>query len=186
MSNTIYKVQIRVYTDELMKFYKGNPEYGSKDKPYPAELFYEMVSPYASFYGPLRNILVLQNNCIYQWVLEAVNGIPLKFSSSDDDSQMDMEMITNDPSNEKWKKVFKDAPDMQPDGKLKVKTKNPNENVFDLKTSTDVSGNGQIKYNFLFEFKDGNGNTKFGLIDPLADTELPPPPLSTEAEEGED
>jgi hypothetical protein len=175
MKPDFYLLQVRVYVSEMMEFFKDDPEYGTKEKPYLADSFSQIICPYALFYGPLRNILVFRENGIYQWELEAVDGRPLTFSKTSDTPEMEMVMITNKPSDKKWKKVFKDAPDMQADGKIRVKSKNTDKNVFKLETSDDVTDGGRIKYSFLFEF-DHNGEVKYGFIDPHGDFYPPPPP----------
>jgi hypothetical protein len=47
---TLYKVQIRVFLYELLEFYKDEPEIGTKQNPYPADSFYQLISSYALFY----------------------------------------------------------------------------------------------------------------------------------------
>ena len=171
-----YQVQVRVYTSEMMEFYKNDPEYGTKAKPYMADSFSEIISPYALFYGPLKNILLFQNDSTYQFKLDSSDGRPLTFSKDLDSPEMDMVMITDKPSNEKWKKIFKNAPDMQPNGKVKVKSKKPGNNVFELETTSDVANGGTIKYSFYFEFDDDKGVTKYAMIDPEGSAWPPPPP----------
>jgi hypothetical protein len=176
MKPTTYQVKVRVYINEMMEYYKRNPEYGSREKPYPADFFHELIAPYCKFYGPLRNILVFEKNCNYRWEIRSDNGTLLQFSSSDEDVQLDMELITNEPSEKKWQDVFINAPIMQPDGKLKVKSKSKGKDCFELETTSDIEAGGGIKYSFLFEFTDAKGDLRYGSIDPIADTYPPPPP----------
>jgi hypothetical protein len=176
MKQTVYTIKIRVYTQELETFFKGNPDYGSFDKPYPADNFYELISPYALFYGPLKNILLFQSKSKYIWTIENANGTPLVFSGGNDNPELTAEMITKTPSDTKWKKLFKNAPSMQNDGKIKLKSSQPNENKFELETESDVAGAGNVKYSFIFEFKDQNGQVKYGAIDPISNPYPPPPP----------
>lgn len=176
METKIFQVQVRVYTSEMMEFFKDDPMYGTKEKPYMADSFSEIISPYAMFYGPLRNILLFQNDSIYQWKLESADGRPLIFSRDIDSPEMEMELITQKPTNEKWKKIFKNTPDMQPDGKVKVKSKNSGKDVFELETTSNVDGGGSIKYSFYFEFDDDKGVTKYAMIDPNGSAWPPPPP----------
>lgn len=178
MSNPTYKVTIRVFVKEMLAFYKDNSQYGTTpDKAYPADMFYELYAPSSPFYGSLRNIMVFQNNCNYQWLIESTDGTPLTFSSSADDAIMEMEMITETPATkEKWKEmfVFAGEPDVDADGKLKVKDNKTDENSFALETSSDVSKGGKVKYSILFEFKVGK-DTKYGKVDPGTDVLMPPP-----------
>ena len=58
MKPTVYPVQVRVFLKELQKFYEDNTDYGTLQKPYPADSFYELICPYATFYGPLKNIML--------------------------------------------------------------------------------------------------------------------------------
>lgn len=177
MKPTLYKIQIRVFISELMDFYKDNPSYGTKDLPYPADSFYQLISPYASFFGPLKNILLIDNNCTYQWIIESTDGRSVEFSGNDG-AGMDIEMISQDQTNQKWKKVFKDAPDMDPKTKkLKIKSKTKGENNFDLTSPNQVEPTVKMKYSFLFEFNDDNGITKYASIDPDTVTVPPPPPV---------
>jgi hypothetical protein len=175
MEPNVYVVQVRVYTSEMMRFFNDDPAYGTKEKPYPADSFSEIISPYATFYGPLKNIILFQNNSVYQWKLESSDGRPLAFSSTKSDQGMELEMITDKPSDKKWKKIFKNAPAMQADGKVKVKSKESGKNVFELETTDDVAGGGGLKYSFLVEF-DHNGKTLYAMIDPYGRTYPPPPP----------
>jgi hypothetical protein len=175
MKPLFYVLTVRVYTSEMMEFFKDDPKFGTKEKPYQADSFSEIVSPYAKFYGPQKNILIFENNSVYQWELESSDGRPLTFSKSDDAPELDMVMITNSPSNQKWKKVFKNAPEMQADGKIRVKSKSPDKNVFQLETSDNLTDGGKVKYSLLFEFEH-EGEVKFAAIDPFGDTWPPPPP----------
>jgi len=175
MDKRIYVVKIRVYTDELLAFYKDDPSFGTKEKPLPAESFYELTSPYALFWGPLKNILIFDNDCIYNWEIETANGEQLDFSTNDE-SVMELKMLTDKPSEEKWRKVFKNAPAMDPSGKIKIKPKTTTKNEFELQTSDNVADGGNIKYSFVFEFKTKSGGSKFAIIDPMSITMPPPPP----------
>lgn len=177
MNPTIYQVQIRVFLRELVDYYKDNPDYGTKDKPYPAGSFYMLISPYAQFFGPLRDILLLQPNATYQWIIESNDGTPVSFTG-DDQSGMELEMIAKSPTNEKWKKVFADAPDMDPvTKKVKVKSNKAGKEIFELTTPEKLDPSVKMKYSFLFEFTDDQGILKYGVIDPDGMTEPPPPPL---------
>jgi hypothetical protein len=160
----------------MLNFFKDDPRFGSKDKPYKADMFYEVLSPYAHFYGPLKNILVFEENARYVWSVESADGKKLIFSSINDTPEMDLEMITDKPSEDKWNKVFQKPPKMQPDGRLKLKSAEKSSNVFSLETTENLKDGGKIKYSFLFEFEDSNGKTKYGIVDPVADTYPPPPP----------
>ena len=175
MEKTVFQIQIRIFLPEMIRFYKDNPEYGTLKKPYPADSFYQLISSYAKFYGPMKNILIFQNNCIYNWIIESADGTPLEFNTTTDEPEMDMEMMTNKPSNAKWKKLFDNAPDMLPSGKVKVKSIKTKKNEFELETSSDVADGGSIKYSFLFKFKDEKEETKYGIIDPIGGS-MPPPP----------
>lgn len=176
MKPDFYVVQVRVYTSEMMAFYRDDPDRGTKEKPFNADLFSELISPYAIFYGPLKNILLFRANSIYQWKLESTDGRLLAFSKAASSSVLEMEMISNAPSEKKWKKVFKNAPTMQADGKIKVKSIKADQNVYELETSSEIEGGSPIKYSFSFEFDDGNGITKYAIIDPYGDVFPPPPP----------
>jgi hypothetical protein len=176
MKPTTYQVRIRVYIPEMMNFFQDDPRLGSKDKPYKADMFYQVLSPYAHFYGPLRNILVFEKNARYVWSVESADGKELRFTAINDSPEMDLEMITDKPSDDKWNKVFKKPPKMQPDGKLKLKSNESSSNVFSLETTGNLKDGGKIKYSFLFEFEDIKGNTNYGLVDPCADLYPPPPP----------
>jgi len=174
MNPTIYQVQIRVFLRELVDYFKDNPDYGTKEKPYPAESFYMLISPYAQFYGPLRDILLLQPNATYQWIIESNDGTPVSFSG-DDQSNMELEMIAKNPTNEKWKKIFSNAPDMDPvTKKVKVKNKITGENLFELSTVEKTDPSVKMKYSFVFDFLDKDKKLKYGSIDPQQST-LPPP-----------
>lgn len=175
MESLFYVLKVRVFVSEMMEFFKDDPKFGTKEKPYKADSFCEIISPYAMFYGPKKNILILQSNCIYQWEVESLDGRLLTFSKANDVSELDMDMVTDSPSNLKWKKVFKNAPEMQADGKIRVKSKSPDKNVFQLETSDNVTGGGKVKYSLLFEFEH-KGEIKFANIDPYVDTWPPPPP----------
>ena len=176
MKPDFYVVQVKVYTTEMITFYRNDPDSGTKEKPFKADFFSELISPYAIFYGPLRNILLFRANSIYQWKLESSDGRPLTFSKATGSSELEIEMISNAPSEKKWKKVFKNAPAMQADGKIKVKSKEANQNVYELETSNDIEGGSPVKYSFLFEFDDEKGITKYAIIDPFGDVFPPPPP----------
>ena len=175
MKPLFYVLKVRVYTSEMMEFFKDDPMYGTREKPFKADSFSEIVSPYAMFYGPQKNILVLQGNSIYQWELESSDGRSLTFSKSADMPELEMVKITDSSSNQKWEKIFKNAPEMQPDGKIKVKSKYSDKNVFQIETTDNLSNGGKVKYSLLFEFE-YNGEIKFASIDPFVDTWPPPPP----------
>lgn len=181
MSNLTSFVILRIYINEMMAYFKNSNEYGiTKAKPYPADSFYELISPSSVFYGSLRNIMVFRSSCIYRWVLESYEGIQLRFSNENvgDFGIMKMEMIVEpNPTKEDWKKifVFEEEPDVELDGKLKVKNTIQNENIFELETTRDILNHCKIKYSILFEFEDSEGNTKYGSIDPYSDTTIPPP-----------
>ncbi|MBN1769154.1 MAG: hypothetical protein JW842_11660 [Prolixibacteraceae bacterium] len=179
MKSKTYQVSIRVYIDEMMAFYEDDPRLGTFENPYKADMFYEVLSPYALFYGPLRNILIFEENSKYVWIVESSDGKPLRFASDNEVPEMDMEMITDTPTEKKWKKVFKDAPQMQSNGKIKLKSKSKSSNAFSLETTGDVKNGGRVKYTFLFEFEDVKGNLKYGIVDPVGDTYPPPPPPIT-------
>lgn len=179
MKSKTYQVSIRVYIDEMMAFYEDDPRLGTFENPYKADMFYEVLSPYAHFYGPLRNILIFEENSTYVWTIESANGQLLRFASANDVSEMDMEMITDSPSEKKWKNVFKNAPKMQGNGKIKMKSKSKSSNEFSLGTTDDLKNGGRVKYSFLFEFEDVKGNLKYGMVDPVGDTYPPPPPPFT-------
>ena len=173
MTDKVYYVNIRVYLKELLSYYKDNPDYGAPDKPYPADFFSEIIAPSSVFYGPLRNIMVLKDDAVYRWTIDSADGTPILFNNSKD-SEMVMEMITNQPSKEKWQKIFVNPPDPDDKGRLKIKSKKPNESVFEMTTTNNIKGGGKIKYSFLFEF-DVNGVPKYGIIDPVVDPTDPPP-----------
>jgi hypothetical protein len=176
MKPNIYLIQIRVYTNEMMKFFSEDPSYGTKEKPYPADSFSQLISPYAVFYGPLKNILLFQNNSNYRWVIESADGKPLAFTSKDNAPEMDMVMITDKPSDAKWEKIFPKAPKMKSNGKVVLKSKNTGDNIFEIETSDDVKNGGKLKYSFTFEFENEKGELKYGTIDPHGDTYPPPLP----------
>lgn len=179
MEKTVYQIKIRIYISEMIDFYRGNPEYGTIAKPYPADSFYELISPFAQFYGPLKNILIFQDNSTYQWVLESTDETSIVLSDSNDGVAMEMEMITNKPSDTKWEKVFKNAPKMQANGKIKIKSKGSKKNIIEMETSSDIAESDCIKYSILFEFQDKNGVKKYAYIDPQVNTSPPPPPTVT-------
>lgn len=176
MKTTNYEVKIRVYIPEMLNFFSDDSRLGTKENPYKADTFYEVLSPYAHFYGPLRNILVFEKNARYVWLIESADGEPLHFVPTADVPEMEIEMITDKPSNEKWGKVFHKPPKMQPNGKLKLKSTTASSNVFTIETSGDLKNGGKLKYSFLFEFADEKGNNKYGIVDPCADMYPPPPP----------
>ncbi len=174
MKKPLVTIKLRVFTRDMIAFYSANPAYGTKEEPYPADFFCQLISSTAMFYGPLKNILLFQNDTIYRWVIESDKGEPLKFRITSDTPEMDMEMITDKPSNEKWKKVFKNAPQMEKSGIIKVKSKDINSNSFELETSSNVKDGGKMKYSFNFEFENDKGELKYGQIDPHGDTYPPP------------
>ncbi len=176
MQPKIFQVQLRVYIDEMMRFFADDPKLGTYENPYKADAFCEVLSPYAPFYGPLKNILLFESNSVYRWQIVDSNGKELSFSSSDKKPEMDMQMISDKPSNEKWKKMFPDAPEMSHQGKIKLNSKKVDKNVFELQTSDDVSDGFKLKYSFLFEFTDAKGGVKYASIDPFGDHWPPPPP----------
>lgn len=173
MTDKVYYVKFRVYLKELLEFYKDNPNYGTLSKPLPADSFCEIVAPSSVFYGPLRNIMVFQDDAIYRWTIESIDGTPISFTQGDN-AEMTMEMITEQPTKQKWEKVFKNPPNPDSEGKLKIKNKTKDENIFEMTTNTNIKGGGNIKYSFRFEFEI-NGTTMYGLIDPTSSTETPPP-----------
>ena len=176
MKPTTFQVKIRVFVPEMMNFFKDDPRLGSEEYPYKADMFYELLSPYAHFYGPLRNILIFEKNARYEWYIESAEGKELNFAAINDFPEMEMEMITDKPSDEKWNKVFDKPPKMLPDGRLKLKSSAKSSNVFAIETTGDLIDGGKIKYSFLFEFEDDKGNTKYAIVDPIADMYPPPPP----------
>ena len=103
MKSKTYQVSIRVYIDEMVAFYENDPRLGTFENPYKADMFYEVISPYALFYGPLRNILIFEENSKYVWIVESSDGKPLRFASDNEVPEMDMEMITDTPTEKKWK-----------------------------------------------------------------------------------
>ncbi len=172
MTQQVFTIKVRIYTNELLAYYKADPTYGTKDKPIPVESFYELVAPSAKFTGPLKNILVLENESNYNWTLVNADDSPLNIIG--DDSVMDVQMITNSPSDAKWEKLFKNAPKMDKDGKIKIKGKASKTNDFELDTNADISNSGVIKYSFVFQFSDGIGGIKYGIVDPMAGGYPPP------------
>lgn len=174
MKKRTVTIKLRVFTSDMMAFYSADPVCGTKEKPYPADAFFQLISSTALFYGPLKNILLFENDTVYRWIVESDKGEPLRFSKSVDAPEMLMEMITDKPSDEKWKKVFKDAPQMDKSGKIKLKSKKAGSNSFELETSGDVKGGGKIKYSFIFEFENEKGELKYGQIDPHGES-FPPP-----------
>jgi hypothetical protein len=172
MTQKVFPIKIRIYLDELLGYYKEDPSYGSKSKPIPVESFYELISPCAKFTGPLRNILILEDDCKYSWSLVDANDKPLNIVG--DESDMDLQMITNSPSDAKWDKVFKNIPKMDKDGKIKIKGKSTKRSEFELDTNINTENGGVIKYSFIFEFTDALGGIKYGIVDPMAGTYPPP------------
>lgn len=170
MKPTIYQVQVKVYLEELQQFYADNPSYGTIDKPYPANSFFELKCPGAKFWGPLKNILILESDSTYQWSIVSKDDAIVKFSKGDD-SFLEFEMLSPDPTPQKWSKIFEN-PTVEGD-KVKVKPSKKDENVYDLDTITEVAPSVRMKYSFLFEFID-NGTVKYGTIDPDGVT-VPPP-----------
>lgn len=174
MTDRVYYVNIRVYLKELLAYYKDNPDYGTTPtNPFPADFFSEIIAPSSAFYGPLRNIMVFQDDAVYKWTIDSADGTPISFAKNND-AEMIMEMITNEPSKQKWQKVFKNPPDPDNKGRLKIKNSPQGENIFSMTTNTNIKDGGKIKYSFLFEFE-VDGITKYGAIDPIGDTTPPPP-----------
>jgi len=88
---------------------------------------------------------------------------------------MELEMIAKNPTNEKWKKIFSNAPDMDPvTKKVKVKNKITGENLFELSTVEKTDPSVKMKFSFVFDFLDKDKKLKYGSIDPQQST-LPPP-----------
>ena len=176
MKQTVYQVQVRVFLKELQKYYEDNPDYGTVEKPYPADSFHQVICPYATFYGPLKNIMLYDANCTYVWSIESADGSVVSFASNEN-SGMELEMIDPDPTNAKWKKIFEDAPEMDPKTKkVKVKPKKKGKDVFELSTAADATPSAKFKFSFLFEFTDASGALKYGIIDPDGSLKPPPPP----------
>ncbi|MFA9390905.1 MAG: hypothetical protein ACERKD_13930 [Prolixibacteraceae bacterium] len=173
MKPTVYQVQVRVFLKELQKFYEDNSDYGTLQKPYPANSFFEVICPKAKFWGPLKNILILDSDCTYQWSIVSKDGIPVTFSSADD-SFMEFEMLSKDPSPQKWGKIFEN-PTMDKD-KVKVKSTKKDNDFFELDTTLNIEPSVRLKYSFLFEFTDDSGDVKYGSIDPDGSTTPPPEP----------
>lgn len=168
-------VKVKVYTEELQEFYQNDPTYGTSEKPFPAEGFYEVVSNYALFTGPLKNILKFEPTTLYTWVLEQADGTQLTLVGAE--SEIEMKMAFNNPTNDIWKRLFKDAPLMDNDGKIKMKGKGDKISEFTLETSDDISRGPAIKYSFTFEFQGADGTLKYGIVDPMGVPNNPPPPL---------
>ncbi len=182
MASKTIKVKIRVFIEEMLSFYQWDSSYGTINKPFPAESFYELEAPWAKFTGPVRDILVFENDTEFRWIIESVSGGNVNFVDLGGESQFDLKLITSSPSQKKWEKIIKNAPAMDSDGKLKFRPKDKgiidgkNKKEFNFETESSLSDDSVMKYSILFEFKDIKGNTKYGLIDPLAGTLTPPPP----------
>ncbi|HPR31630.1 MAG TPA: hypothetical protein PLK12_06035 [Prolixibacteraceae bacterium] len=176
MAKISINMNVKVYIDEMVDFYKDDPSFGSPEKPYPADPFCELIAPYAKFSGPLKNILVFEKNSVYNWMLESPSGVPLSYVPNGDDSLLEMEMITAGPSDEKWKKMFVNVPSMDSSGKIRIKSKEKTENAYVLETTTTLPENMKVKYSIRFTFTGKDGKNKFGFLDPLGDTGTKPPP----------
>ncbi|MBN1926323.1 MAG: hypothetical protein JW798_10855 [Prolixibacteraceae bacterium] len=183
MDSITVKVNVRVYIDEMLDFFRNDNSYGTLEKPFPAESFYELVAPYAKFSGPLKNILVFENNTEYLCFIESVSGDDVNFVELGGDSQLDMWMITSSPSQEKWDKIIQNAPKMDADGKLKFKPEDRtsgaekrNQKEFKFMTTSTVPDDVRLKFSILFEFTDKSGIVFYGNIDPWGSGESKPPP----------
>lgn len=175
MKQTVYQVQVRVYLTELQQFYADNSDYGTLGKPYPANSFFELKCPKATFWGPLKNILVLESDCTYQWSIVSKDDVPVSFAGTDNPF-MEFQMLSKNPSQQKWDKIFNN-PTVVGD-KVKVKPAKKDENTYELDTQPDIEPSVRLKYSFLFEFTDKSGVLKYGLIDPDSTTQpIPPPPI---------
>lgn len=170
-----YKVEIRVYLNELVEFYKGDSDYGTPNQPYPADLFYELISPSALFFGPQKNILLFEKNCNYHFMIVSSNGQPIQFDGNDDGKFL-AKMISKDGSIGKWQKVFPKvkASDLH-NKELKLPSTTPGKDVFTLTTAAMPEKDIMFKYSFSFSFIDDNGVKKYATIDPGGGSGTPPP-----------
>ncbi|MCF8357827.1 MAG: hypothetical protein K9H26_03655 [Prolixibacteraceae bacterium] len=183
MTTTTIKIDVKVYIDEMLDFFKNDSSYGTIEKPFPAKSFYELVAPYAKFTGPMKDILLFENNTEFLWFIQSVSGVDVNFVDLGGDSQLDMQMITRSPSQEKWDAIIQNAPKMGADGKLKFKPEDKTvisdprtQKEFKFKTTSSVPEDTRLKYSILFEFKDKKGNSLYGFIDPYTTGDTKPPP----------
>lgn len=182
MATKTINVKVRVFIEEMLSYYQWDNSYGTIDKPFPAESFYLLEAPKAKFTGPLKDILVFENDTEFQWIIESVAGGIVNFVDLNGDSQLDMQMITSSPSQKKWDKTIKNAPQMDEKGKIKFLPKDKGDSdgkrikEFVFTTTDSVPDDAIMKYSILFEFKDQKGNLKYGLVDPYGGSNTPPPP----------
>jgi hypothetical protein len=185
MATTI-KIDVKVYIDEMLDFFKNDSSYGTLEKPFPAESFYEVVAPWAKFTGPMKDILVFESNTEYLWFIESVSGVDVNFVDLGGISQLDMQLITRSPSQEKWDTIIQNAPKMDADGKIKFKPEKKghvssdekSRKEFKFQTTSSVPEDARLKYSVLFEFANKKGISFYGKIDPLGSGESKPPPPS--------
>lgn len=174
MPKKVYNVKIKVYLDAIQKIFAGNTELGTLDNPYPADSFFEIKCPGANFWGPLKNVLVIENDATYQWSVDSSDDTPISIPDSEN-AYIQFAMLVPDADDNKWKKIFSDAPEMDPvSKKIKVKPQQKNNELFVLNSAVDLTPTVPLKYSILFKFEDSKGNTKYGLIDPISET-MPPP-----------
>lgn len=172
MSSKEVFVKIRVFTDEMLKFFGDDASYGTSSKPYPADAFHTIEASEAYFTGPLRNIMNMEPDTTYHIVVETNKGVALRPLT--EGQFVEMTLITEKvPSEKEWKKVIKNAPKPV---KGKIKIQKSTKDRFTFETEKNLPYATHIKYNIVFEFTDPNGDTKYGIIDPYTETCPPPPP----------
>lgn len=182
MATKTINVKVRVFIEEMLSYYQWDHSYGTIDKPFPAESFYLLEAPKAKFTGPIKDILVFEDDSEFHWIIESISGGIVNFVDLNGDSQLDLQMITSSPSQKKWDETIKDAPQMDSKGKIKFLPKDKGESngkpkkEFIFTTSDSIPVDAVMKYSILFEFKDLWGKLQYGLVDPLTSGTLPPPP----------
>ncbi|MBP7507263.1 MAG: hypothetical protein KA807_05555 [Prolixibacteraceae bacterium] len=182
MAKKTINVKVRVFIEEMLSYYQWDNSYGTIDKPFPAESFYLLEAPKAKFTGPLKDILVFENDTEFHWNIESGAGGIVNFVDLNGDSQLDLQMITSSPSQKKWDKTIKNAPQMDDKGKIKFLPKDKEHKDGSLKkefvfaTTDSVPEDAVMKYSILFEFKDQKDKLKYGFVDPFAGGGIPPPP----------
>lgn len=173
MPKKVYDVQVTVYPRSILRFYNDNPSLGTIKNPYPADAFFDVKCPAATFWGPMKNVLLIDSDCTYEWSVTSGDDIPISLVD-DEDTFLEFAMVSPGASDQKWKKVFSDAPQMGSDKKIKVGPVNKNSEKFQLNSAVTVDPTVRLKYSILFKFTAPDNTIKYGLIDPQSMT-MPPP-----------
>jgi hypothetical protein len=175
MEKLLKQVRFKAFTDEMLEFFKNNPTLGTEKNPIPADAFVDLVKDGLVFTGPLKNILQFEENSDYVFEVESPKGILLEFDSGKGKSKMILSMITDQPSEEKWKKFMKNPPKMNAKGEIELTSTDEKKSKFEFVTNPESDEECKIKYSLLFGFNTAGGETKFALIDPYADGGTRPP-----------